>query len=82
MLPRDFIQTMSCGNITNRAVGYQGIPKIADFWERGGIMIGADVFRKGNVAIFIYSDEMETETKNTPAGTENMRFSLHLYRKI
>lgn len=45
-------------------------------------MIRADVFRKGNEAIFIYSDEMETEIKNTPTSTVNMRFYLHLYREM
>ncbi|MCI8405064.1 MAG: hypothetical protein HFE49_09220 [Clostridia bacterium] len=45
-------------------------------------MIRADVFRKGNEAIFIYSDEMETEIKNTPTSTANMRFFVSSYREI
>ena len=45
-------------------------------------MIRADVFQKGNEAIFIYSDEMETETGYTPTSTVNMRFYLHLYQEI
>lgn len=45
-------------------------------------MIRADVFRKGNEAIFIYSDEMETETKILYTSTENMLFFVSSYREI
>lgn len=45
-------------------------------------MIRAVVFRKGNEAIFIYSDEMETEMGNIPASTVNMWFPLHSYWEI